>query len=126
MTQTDSGGRRRVPVQDLVDLEALSPAGRPPHPARLRAALPRGWRLEEDPRYARRDLGLFLREGWILILGLLIFGAVGLYSFWSVFPGGLPGVARFAALVVLVLLAGGIVGPLVTRALMQGDDTRGK
>ena len=114
--------RERVPIEELVDIGALSEGGRAPHPARIRAALPRGWVLEDDHRHARRDLRLFFREGWILIVGLAVFGALGLLTFWSVFPGGVAGVLRFAALIVVVLLIGGLVGPMVTRALMGGAD----
>ena len=109
----------RVHVSLLVDLESLSEDGRPPHPARLRAALPRGWVLEPDGEHARRDLRLFFREGWILIVGMAVFGGIALLTFWSVFPSGLSGVLRFAGLVLVVLLVGGVVGPIVTRALMR-------
>ena len=111
----DSG--ERVPICELIDVEALSEDGKPPHPARLRAALPRGWVLEDDHLHARRDLRLFFREGWILIVGLAIFGGLALLSFWSVFPRGWSGVLRFAALVAIVLVTGGVVGPMITRAL---------
>lgn len=118
--------RERVPIEELVDLEALTEDGRPPHPARLRAALPRGWVLEDDHLHARRDLRLFFREGWILIVGLLVFGGLGLLTFWSVFPAGIAGLLRFVALIVVVLLIGGVVGPMVTRAVLGSEKGGGK
>ncbi len=117
MADASNSRPERVHISELVDLEALSEDGKAPHPARLRAALPRGWVLEDDHQHARRDLRLFFREGWILIVGLLVFGAIALVSFWSVFPSGWGGVLRFAGLVLVVLITGGVVGPMVTRAL---------
>gem|GEM_PF-1266068 len=115
-----------VHVTELVDLDSIGPGHRPPTPAELRAALPRGWVLEPDNEHARRDLRLFFREGWILIVGLLVFGGVGAALFWQTFPSGWRGVTRLAGLFVLVLLAGGVVGPMVTRALNQsGGPKRG-
>lgn len=109
--------RERVPIEELVDLEALRANGREPTPARLRAALPRGWVLEDDHRHARRDLRLFFREAWILIAGLVIFGSSAVLLFWSTFPRGWSGVLRGAVLVVAMLVIGGLVAPMVTRAL---------
>lgn len=108
---------QRVPVEELVDLEALSADGREPSPARLRAALPRGWVLEDDHRHARRDLRLFFREAWILIAGLVIFGSSAVLLFWSTFPRGWSGLVRAVVLVVVMLVIGGLVAPMVTRAL---------
>jgi len=113
------GGPERVAVEELVDLARLRADGRAPTPAQVRAALPRGWVLEADGRHARRDLRLFFRQGWILALGLVVFGAVGLALFWSTFPRGPAGIVRFALLLGLVLLAGGLVAPIVTRALQR-------
>jgi hypothetical protein len=110
---------RRVPIEDLIDLAALRAEGREPTPARLRAALPRGWVLEDDLRHARRDLRLFFREAWILIAGLLVFGASAVLLFWSTFPRGWSGVLRGAILVLAMLVIGGLVAPLVTRALYR-------
>lgn len=107
----------RVPVEELVDLGALRADGRAPSPAQIRAALPRGWVLDDDGRTARRDLRLVFREGWILLIGLVAFGSAVLGLFWWSFPRGVSGLVRFALVVGLVLLAGGLVGPLVTRAL---------
>ena len=114
-----SGGtrRERVPVSDLVDLERLAADGRPLTPARLRAALPRGWVLEPDGVHARRDLRLLFREGWILAVGLVSFGAAALGLFWWSFPRGVAGFLRFTLVIVVVLVAGGLVAPVVTRAL---------
>lgn len=108
---------QRLPIEDLIDLAALRENGREPTPARLRAALPRGWVLEDDQRHARRDLRLFFREAWILIAGLSIFGASAVLLFWSTFPRGWSGVVRAGVLVVAMLLIGGLVAPMVTRAL---------
>lgn len=107
----------RVPIEDLLDLEALRQDGREPSPARLRAALPRGWVLEDDLRHARRDLRLFFREAWILIAGLFVFGSSAVLLFWSTFPRGWSGVLRAAILVLAMLVIGGLVAPMVTRAL---------
>ena len=60
-----------VQVRELVDLDSIGPEHRPPTPAELRAALPRGWVLEPDGEHARRDVRLFFRESWILLVGLL-------------------------------------------------------
>jgi hypothetical protein len=110
---------RRVPIEDLIDLAALREEGREPTPARLRAALPRGWVLEDDLRHARRDLRLFFREAWILIAGLVVFGTSAVLLFWSTFPRGWSGVLRGAILVLAMLVIGGLVAPLVTRALYR-------
>lgn len=110
---------RRVPVGELVDLERVGPGHRPPTPAELRAALPRGWALDEDNEHAHRDTRLLFREGWILVLGMAIFGAIGALFLWGAMPRGWSGVARLVVLFVVVLLAGGLVAPLVTRALTR-------
>lgn len=111
----------RVPVADLVDLAALAALhdGREPTKREIRAALPRGWVLEEDGVTARRDLRLFFREGWILLLGLVLFGAGGAIFFWDVFPRGWDGLLRLVLLIGAVLLAAGFVAPLITRALYR-------
>jgi len=109
--------RERVPIEELIDLEALREGGREPTPARLRAALPRGWVLEDDQRHARRDLRLFFREAWILVAGLVIFGSSAVLLFWSTFPRGWSGVVRALVLVGVMVLIGGLVAPTITRAL---------
>jgi hypothetical protein len=113
----DGAARERVRIEELIDLAALCADGREPTPARLRAALPRGWVLEDDLRHARRDLRLFFREAWILIVGLVVFGASALALFWGTFPRGWSGVVRGVVLVLAMLLIGGLVAPMVTRAL---------
>ena len=116
----DSG--RRVPVGELIDpdrLEALGRHGRPPKPRELQEALPPGWVLDEDGTHARRDLRLLFRRGWMLAIGLLLFGGAGLVFFVDVLPGGYRGVLRFAAMIVVLLLIGGVVGPIITRALTK-------
>ena len=107
----------RVPIEQLIDLASLREDGREPTPARLRAALPRGWVLEDDLRHARRDLRLFFREAWILIVGLVVFGSSAVLLFWSTFPRGWSGVVRAGVLVVAMVGIGGLVAPMVTRAL---------
>ena len=106
-----------VPIEQLVDLDALGRGGRAVTPARLRAALPRGWVLEDDHRHARRDARLLFREGWILIVGLVAFGSAAIGLFYLTFPRGWPGVARAAVLLAVLLVLGGLVAPMVTRAM---------
>jgi len=112
-----SARRASVPVEELVDLARLGRDGRPPTPRELRAALPRGWALDEDGRHAHRDARLFFREGWILVLGLVLFGAIGGFFLIDAAPRGPAGAVRLLVLIGLVALAGGVAGPLVTRAL---------
>ncbi len=113
-------GPARVPVAELVDLAALERAdGRPPGPARLRAALPRGWVLEPDGVHARRDLRLLFREGWILLLGLVAFGSAGLAFLFGAMPRGARGALRFLVLLAVMALLGGLVAPVITRALQR-------
>ena len=107
----------RVPVRELVDLEGLGRGGRAPTPKELRDALPRGWVLEEDGVTARRDRRLLFREGWILVVGLVCFGAAGLGLLWAGLPRGWAGARRFALLLALLALVGGLVAPAITRAL---------
>lgn len=113
--------RARVPVGELIDLEHLrSTKGRTPTRPELRALLPRGWVLEDDGQHARRDLRLLFREGWILVVGMATFGALAVAIFWQAFPRGWRGLVSLAALLAVVLLVGGVVAPLVTRALYRG------
>jgi hypothetical protein len=107
----------RRPVEELVDLARVGPGTRPPTPAELRAALPRGWVLEPDLRTARRDARILFREGWILALALVCFGAAGAGLFWFGLPRDPAALARFAAVAIALALLGGVVAPLVTRAL---------
>jgi hypothetical protein len=109
--------REIVPVEELVDLDQLARGGRALTPARLRAALPRGWVLEDDHRHARRDARLLFREGWILIAGLVAFGSAAIGLFYFTLPRGWPGVARAAILLAVLLVLGGLVAPAITRAL---------
>jgi hypothetical protein len=62
---------------------------------------------------------LFHRDAWILLLGLACFGAAALGLFWQTFPSGWRGVARALVLLAILLLLGGVVGPLVSRALLR-------
>jgi hypothetical protein len=109
----------KVPIDQLLDLDALGTDGRAPSPKQLREALPPGWVLDEDGRHARRDLRVLARDGWVLVIGLVLFGAAGFFLFWDSFPRGWRGVSRFGVLILLLLFAGGVVGPMVTRALMR-------
>lgn len=119
MSAADERPRQRVPVEELVDLEALGSGGKPPSRRALRAALPRGWVLEEDGRTARRDLRLFFREGWILLTGLVLFGLLGGLFLWEALPAGWWGVVRLALLLGALLLVGGLVAPRMTLALQR-------
>ena len=109
--------RRAVPLSQLIDLAALRTDGRPPTPRRIREALPRGWALADDNEHAYRDARLLFRQGWILIVGLVVFGSVGLGFLWGALPRGWDGVLRFGVLVGVVLVLGGLVAPTITRAL---------
>jgi hypothetical protein len=108
---------RRLPIEELVDRAHLPHDGQPPSPRAIRAALPAGWLLEPDGRTARRDLRALARQGWLLLLALVVFGSVVLGLFWSSFPRGGAGLARLGILLALVLIAGRVVAPLITRAL---------
>lgn len=116
MTKEGRAGKH-VPVEELVDLEALGTPDRPPTARELRAALPRGWALDEDGRTAHRDTRLLFREGWVLLLGLVLFGAAAVVFFWEVLPGGWSGLLRVVLLIAVVLVAAGLVAPGITRAL---------
>ena len=70
----------------------------------------------EPPRKARR---LFYDEGWVLLIGLIAFGAAALGLFWMVLPSGPAGFLRLAAMAGVLLLCGGLIGPLVTRAIRK-------
>jgi hypothetical protein len=112
-----SRSRKLVPVEELVDLASLETGGGAPSPRELRRALPRGWALADDGRHAYRDARLLFREGWILILGLVVFGSAAGAFLWGALPRGTRGILRFALLVGVVLVVGGLVGPRITRAL---------
>jgi hypothetical protein len=117
----------RVQVSDLIDLDALSRArGRPPTPAEIRAALPRGWVLDQDGVHARNDWRLLFREGWVLVVGMACFGAAGTALVWSGLPSGWAGLAKLAAIAGATLVAGGIVAPMVTRSLARRTGNPGR
>ena len=119
MSSEPEPASEQVPVEELVDVAALGRHGRPATPAQLRAALPVGWVLAEDGRTARRDGRVLHRHSIVLVTGLLVFGVAGLGLFWSTFPRGWSGFFRAGILLVVLLVAGGFVGPAVTRALMR-------
>ena len=55
--------------------------------------------MEPDGEHARRDVRLFFRESWILIVGLVVFGGVGvalvgLHQRRETFGGGVVDAAR--------------------------------
>lgn len=108
---------REMPVSELIDLESLRSDGRKPTPKQIREALPTGWALDHDGETAFRDGRLFFRDGWVLILGLISFGAAGLGLFWFAMPSGFAAVVRLVVTIGIVLLAGGLIAPMMTRAL---------
>lgn len=108
---------KEVPVEDLIDLDSLRSDGRKPTPKQIREALPPGWALDEDGETAFRDGRMFFRDGWVLILGLVCFGAAGLGLFWFALPAGIGSVIRLVATLAVVLLAGGLAAPIMTRSL---------
>ncbi|MFN0007740.1 MAG: redoxin family protein [Planctomycetota bacterium] len=111
----------RVQIDELVDLGALErESGRRPTPSEIRGALPRGWVLDPDGRSARRDARMLFRQGWMLALCLVSFGAAGAGLFWWSFPAGHSGWLRLAGALAVLLLAGGIAAPILTRALSRG------
>jgi len=118
MTTPDGeSGRELVPVEELIDVGALAEPGRPVTPRRIREALPRGWALADDNLHAYRDARLFFREGWILLVGLAVFGSIGGAFVLGAMPKGWGGVLRLGGLVLVLVLLGGVVAPMVTRAL---------
>lgn len=111
-----------VPIEELIEpshLAELTRDGRKPAPRELRAALPRGWALDDDGRHVHRDARLLFREGWILIVGLVIFGTLGGLFLVDAVPRGWRGALNLLMLLGIVLLAGGVVGPMVTRAVYR-------
>ena len=66
-----------------------------------------------------RDGRILFREGWMLVLCLVCFGAAAAGLFWWSSPRGGAAWIRFALSVGIVLLAGGFAAPLVTRALLR-------
>ena len=106
-----------MPVSELIDLDSIRSDGRAPTPKQIREALPVGWALDEDGETAFRDGRIFFRDAWVLILGLVSFGVAGLGLFWYAFPSGLGAVVRLVVTIGIVLLAGGLIAPVMTRAL---------
>lgn len=62
---------------------------------------------------------LFFHEAWMLVLCLVVFGALGAFLVLGALPSGWSGIVRLLVLIALVLLAGGVAGPLVSRALRR-------
>lgn len=116
----------RVPLEDLIDPEILGDGSKPVHPYKLRDALPNGWILEPDLKHARRDRRLLAGGGWVLVVGLVSFGSVAFLIFRDAFPRGPGAFLRLFGLLAIVLLAGGIVGPIVTRALTTTRKDQGR
>lgn len=94
---------------------------RPPTPKELRDALPPGWVLDEDGKTARRDARLLFRNGWMLALCLVCFAAAAAGLFWWSFPRGNAAWIRLVGALTLLLLAGGIAAPILTRALSRSS-----
>lgn len=92
---------------------------RPPTPREIREALPRGWVLDADGQTPRRDVRLLFREGWMLLFCLVCFAAAAAGLFWWSFPRGGAGWIRLLVALVLLLLAGGVAAPILTRALSR-------
>ena len=112
----------QVPIEQLIEPERLAPpdgSRREPTRRQIQDALPAGWVLDRDGRTAHRDARVMFREGWVLVCGLVLFGAAGLGLFWQTFPAGWTGVARFGLLIGLLILIGGVVAPIISRALYR-------
>ena len=72
-----------------------------------------------EPATGRKDGRWMFHDGWILLLALVCFGAAGIGLFvWSA-PSGGGGWLRFAAMLAILVVVGGIVAPLVTRTLRR-------
>ena len=80
-----------------------------------RALLRLAGEIHELPN--ERDARVLHRHGIVLIVGLVTFGAAGIGLFWSTFPRGWGGITRAAILLAVLLVCGGLVAPVVTRAL---------
>ncbi len=59
------------------------------------------------------------RQGWVLVLGLVSFGVLAVALFYETFPRGWRGIARGVTLLALMLLLGGVIAPIVSRALLK-------
>ena len=82
--------------------------------------MPERPRLEPAPlKSAIRDRRLFHRGSWILVLGLVCFGAAAVGLFWQTFPRGARGITRALTLLAILLVLGGVVAPVVSRALLR-------
>jgi hypothetical protein len=62
---------------------------------------------------------LFFREAWVLLLAMVMFGAAAAGLFWWSFPSGGGAWVRLGVGVALLVLVGGFVAPIVTRALKR-------
>jgi hypothetical protein len=104
----------------------LSGDFRPPTPREQRESLPRGFVLDSDGKTVRRDARLLFREGWMLLLCLVCFAASAAGLFWWSFPRGGAGWIRLAAAIAVLLVAGGIAAPALTRALTRRNTVPGQ
>jgi hypothetical protein len=109
--------RERVPIDQLVDLSKAGRGGAPPTRSDLRRALPKGWVLDDDGLHAIRDRRLLFGQGWILLTAMIVFGALSIAIFASAAPRGWSALIRVGILIVVLVLIGGVIGPLITRAL---------
>jgi len=117
--------KAHVPIEELVDVAGLCPTERGgPSPRTLREALPPGWVLDPGGRTAHRDLRMLARQGPVLALGLVAFGSAAVALFWHTFPRGFGGVFRLFGLTGLLLAAGAVVSPAITRALYRRPPRR--
>jgi hypothetical protein len=111
--------RERVPIEQLVDLSKAGRGGAPPTPSDLRRALPKGWVLDDDGRHAIRDRRVLFGGGWLLLTAMVVFGALSIAIYASTAPRGWTALTRVGILVLVVVLIGGVIGPLITRALIR-------
>ena len=86
-----------------------------PHPIDLDARVPQARLLSGIE--VHRDARLLFREGWILLLGLVLFGALGSVFLAGGLPRGLGGILRLGVSAVVLVLVGGLVAPWITKTL---------
>ena len=111
--------RERVRIEQLVDLSKAGRGGAPPTRSDLRRALPKGWVLDDDGLHALRDRRLLFGQGWVLLTAMVVFGALSIVIYASAAPRGWSALIRVGILVIVLVLIGGVIGPLLTRALYR-------